>query len=126
MSFKCVDLLINELQKENITLFGVMGEENCTTYFKNKWCEINNLSFGINLNLGVYENNNLIKPENVYGTMVVATEKDKEIVYKYLKAYISDCFVKSPYSDEEIEKMTIRIITNKILHLLISENNEII
>ncbi|MBN2695748.1 GNAT family N-acetyltransferase [bacterium] len=125
ISFKSIDLLIEQLNSEKIELTGVIGEENSAIYFKNQWCRLKNLSFRVNLNLGVYENREIIKPKNIYGEMIVATEENKDIAFKYLKSFYSDCFIKTP-SDEDIEKAVTKVIRNRVLYFLVIENSKIV
>lgn len=126
MSNDNVDLLINDLINNNETLEAIVGEETTATYFKDQWIKKKNLSFKVNLHLGVYECFEIIMPTNVEGEIIPAKSEHSEIIKSYIKNFISDCFPHQIIVEENVDALLKKHMDAKSLYLLKNKKDEIV
>ena len=126
MPTKALDLLIKSLTDNHIELTAVVGEEASATYFKDRWTQIKNLKFKINIHLGIYECFQVVFPSIVLGELVQATDEHKIILREYIRGFVKDCFPSNPTDDESIEKLLDRHLRNDSISLLKNKKGEIV
>ncbi len=120
-----IELLINFLLEKNITLNGVVGAVEPTIYFQTQWCQYKKINSKLIMHLGVYETQEIQPPINNY-SLILGTNDNQEIILKFVKNFMSDCFTEKQYTDEEILKITERHINNKSIYLLKNNNDDIV
>lgn len=125
MSKSAVEVLIQELVDQKITLCGIIGEVEASTYFKDVWLKKHQLAFKLNIHLGIYEANEIFTPDN-NTEIILGTENHKDIIFKFVKGFSADCFPNREYKDEELDKICIRHINNKSIYLLKNDLGEIV
>ncbi len=128
MSTLAIEALIDFLMEQKISLLGVIGEVHTTNQFKELWLQkhqIQSLTSKLNIHLGIYETDKIIFPESDQ-KIILGTDEHQETIFKFIKGFSEDCFPNREHKDAEIEKLTLRHITNKSLYLLKNNSGEIV
>lgn len=118
--------LAKHIYKIDSKLFGVVGEKNSSTIFKDQWQKLSQCKIRMGMHQGIYELEQVLMPALGNGSLVTATNDHKNIAEQFLEGFIRDCFPKDLKPRDKAQTMFKRFVEDKSLYLWKNEKSEIV
>ncbi|MEQ1724044.1 MAG: GNAT family N-acetyltransferase, partial [Pseudobdellovibrio sp.] len=108
--------------ENNIVFPGVVGPSMSAELFSRIYCDLSGKNFKLGFGQKIYQNEKVVQPERIAGSMQTADESLTELIAKWVSEFTSEALPNEQNTHEQSLKLAVSKIKNAEVFVWIDEN----